>query len=337
MNSGEKISALVKLGEFIINIINEEDHPVYRQVFNQNQWFIREFVKTALLGLTNYLEPESLKSWIDSYHVTIRNPKDVGLVLAGNIPAVGFHDILCLLISDHRAYVKPSHKDIILPSLLISKLKEIEPKFEDKIFVVNTIENVTAVIATGSDNTARYLEAEYQKIPKLIRKNRSSIAVLQGNETGEDLHSLADDIFLYFGMGCRNVSKLFLPENYDLKLLMSILQSKKWMGDHQKFQHNYLHQKSLNHLVDASFIDGGFYLLQGSDKIISPICTIYYDYYKDVEGLLHQIFIHQEKIQTIVTRIPEIHNSVSFGKAQFPQLRDYSDGKDTLQFLIDLD
>jgi len=336
MNSREKISALVKLKGYITGIINDDDHPIYNQVLDQNPWFIKQFIQTAFKGLTVFLEPDSLESWIKSYRIDINNPKKVALILPGNVPMVGFHDLLCVLMSGHDAIVKPSHKDNILIPHLINKLIEIEPQFQDKMIVVNSIDNIAAVIATGSDNTARYIEANYKDIPKLIRKNKTSIAIIQGDETEEDLKRLSDDIFLYFGMGCRNVSKLYLPDNYDTNRLMLNFHAKQWMGRHQKFLNNYLHQKSFNQVVNSPFIDGRYFLLKESDKIFSPIGMIYYSYYKNKKWLLQDLLIHQEKIQTVVTRMSDIKNSIPFGEAQFPQLWNYSDGIDTMQWLLNL-
>jgi hypothetical protein len=211
-----------------------------------------------------------------------------------------------------------------------------EPRFESRIKIANSIEKVDAVIATGSDNTARYFKSHFQKIPHLIRKNRTSVAILDGKEKKEDLVGLSDDIFLYFGLGCRNVSKIYLPENYDPAFLISTLTDKQWLGEHPKYNHNYIYQKSILTILDHKFLDLGFSLFLESDKLVSPISVVYYAYYKEFETLKYSLKNVDDKIQTLVTKSPEFENAVNFGCAQFPDLRDYADQVDTLKFLLQL-
>ncbi len=336
MNVAEKIAALVKLGGYVDFLIQNGHNPLYQKASEQNPWFIPPFLKSSLSGISRYLQKDTLEKWIKGYPIAKHQRKNIGLILAGNIPLVGFHDLLCVLISGHKAHLKLSHQDEILMTALTEKLLEIESRFKDQIRKVSNLTEVDAIIATGSDNSARYFYSTCRNLPHLIRKNRTSIAVLDGNESEEELIGLADDIFLYFGMGCRNVSKIYVPGTYDLGSLCLKLKSKQRIIDHSKYHHNYVYQKSLSRITNMRFYDGGYYILEESEKLVSPISVVYYSRYKDLDSLSASLLFHQEKIQTIVSRIPKYKNAVPFGKAQYPELWDYADQVDTLDFLLNL-
>jgi hypothetical protein len=336
MNVVEKIAALVKLGEYVEEMTEQDHHDLILQASNENPWFISSFIKSALSGISKILRKDLLEKWMDRYSEGKHHNYDIGLILAGNIPLVGFHDILCVLLSDHIAHVKTSHQDHILVTGLIDKLLDIEPRFLDNIRIVDKLYEVNAVIATGSDNSARYFLSYYRNIPHLIRKNRTSIAILDGSESKRDLIGLADDSFLYFGLGCRNVSKIYLTENSVPESLIQAYQDKKWIGNHEKYHHNYIYQKSLLQMTNNEFYDGGFFLLERSEKLVSPVSVVYYSYYTDLNNLQDSLFWQNEKIQSIVTANPGIKNNVPFGKAQYPDPWDYADQVDTLEFLLQL-
>ncbi len=336
MNAGEKIAALVKLGEYVRQLVQIDHHDLFLQAENQNPWFITPFVKSALSGISLYLQKDNLENWIGQYKPGRRKDLKIGLILAGNIPMVGFHDLLCVLVSDHTAYVKLSHQDKILMRALINKLVEIDPWLGNRIRTVETLKEVDAVIASGSDNSARYFLSYYHKLPHLIRKNRTSVAILNGSENQDDLKALAEDIFLYFGLGCRNVSKIYLPINFDPEAFRSSFQNKKWIGKHLKYHHNYIYQRSISRMMNAKYFDGGFYILQKSEKLVSPISVLYYSHYTDLKNLQNSLALQREKIQTVVSGIPDLKNAIGFGKAQYPDPWDYADQVDTLEFLLQL-
>jgi len=336
MNTGEKTDALVKLGEYIDELILNDQNQVYKAACQQNPWFIPPFVNTALSGISHFLKKKTLAKWLEAYDLNTQKPKTIGLILAGNIPLVGFHDLLCVLFSGHCAHIKISHQDRVLIKHLLEKLYTIEPGFKTQIRLVTSIDKTDAVIATGSDNTARYFRAYFRHIPHLIRKNRTSIAILDGSETAEDLNGLSNDMFLYFGLGCRNVSKIYLPEKYKFDFLFSILENKKWLGDHPKFRSNYIYQKSCSRVLDMDILDGNFFLFLESDQLVSPVSAVYYSYYRDLDNVMDTLILHKDKIQSLVTKVPNIKNAVSFGRAQIPDPWDYADQIDTLAFLLQL-
>lgn len=336
MKVEEKISALAQLGDYIEHIYGQEPDDLFLQAESENPWFIRPFIKSALHGISRLLRKDHLEKWMGTYPAGRNRNYRIGLILAGNIPLVGFHDLMCVLLSDHIACVKPSHLDRVLITSLMTKLSEIEPRFGKRMQIMDSMKNPDAIIATGSDNSARYFSAYYRKFPHLIRKNRTSVAILEGNEHEEDLTGLSDDIFLYFGLGCRNVSKVYLPDNYDPAKLVRSLQSKNWMGDHSKYYHNYIYQKSLSRMINQETLDGGFFMMEKSEKLVSPVSTLYYAYYSNLRNLQISLSGQMEKIQSIVTGIPSFKNRVPFGRAQFPDPWDYADQVDTLNFLLHL-
>jgi hypothetical protein len=336
MTRGEKIGALVELGNYIDQWNPEDRDRVFRIASVENPWFIPPFIRSALSGISHFLKKDILRKWLMPYEPGLKSSKTVGLILAGNIPLVGFHDLLCVLFSGHLGILKLSHQDRVLMTHLVEKLVEIEPRFHEQIRIVSKIEGVDAVIATGSDNTARYFHAYYQHLPHLIRKNRSSVAILNEKETEEDLLGLSDDIFLYFGLGCRNVSKIYVPADYDFDFLFSFLKQKHWLSNHQKYLNNYNYRKSCATLLDQKVLDGGFFLFEESESLVSPISVIYYSYYDEMENLKNTFQLHQDKIQTLVTRSSFFKNAVPFGKAQFPDPWDYADQVDTMDFLVQL-
>jgi hypothetical protein len=332
MTLEQRISAFVKLGNHLSNLSDEAFETLALNARNENPWFTAENVKRSLTGITQYLKEDKLRQWTSAYTLNPAKPKKVALVLAGNIPLVGFHDLLCVLISGHHAQVKLSSKDSKLIQYLIKHLIWLEPGFEQTIIVKeNKLENFDAVIATGSDNSARYFEYYFGKYPNIIRKNRSSCVVLTGNESVEEIDALGEDIFSYFGLGCRNVSKAFVPEGYDLAKILSRWEAYKNIIHHHKYCNNYDYQKSILLVNLIPFLDNGFILLQENQKLVSPISVLYYEYYTDQADLENKLKEHSEKIQCIVgTQKPA---TIPFGSAQYPEVWDYADNVDSLKFL----
>lgn len=268
----------------------------------------------------------------------ISNPKSVGLVLAGNIPLVGFHDILCVFVSGHRSVIKLSDKDPFLLPLLLDFLKETDARIAD-YFTTTTgrLTDFDAVIATGSNNSARYFEAYFGKYPHIIRKNRNAVGILRGSETAEELRLLGDDIFQYFGLGCRNVSKLYLPKNYNFTLLLETLHERNEIVMHDKYKNNFDYNFTLLILNKIKYESNGCILMREADEIASPISMVYYEFYDNLKNLTQQLQAKKDEIQLVVAASPvENLPTFNFGDAQKPSLSDYADGVDTLQFLINL-
>jgi hypothetical protein len=333
MNIDQRLKAFAILGSSIKNIGQEEMQTLTLETRNENPWFTHDSVEMALKAIGELLNEDSLKKWVKNYNLS-SSPKRVALVLAGNIPMVGFHDLLCVLISGHRALLKLSSKDQFLMKWLINQLKEIEPAFSDQIEIVERLKDFDAVIATGSDNSSRYFEYYFAKYPHIIRKNRTSVGIITGSESEADLRALGKDVFTYFGLGCRNVSKLFVPDYYKFDRLFESWEVYADIINHHKYCNNYDYQKSILLVNRQDFLDNGFVIIQHSDKIVSPISVVYYDYYEDEIHLDERLKEVKDKTQVVVGNSP--FAEVTFGQAQYPGLDDYADNFDTMKFLTEL-
>jgi hypothetical protein len=331
MTTDERLAGLAKLGKYVNAIDEVELDGILLKVKNENPWFTPGSVKLALEGIRRYLDLAKMKKWMSVYHFVHSTSRQIALVMAGNIPLAGFHDLLCVLASGHAAMVKLSSKDSVLATFLVNKLIEIEPRFASFITLAERLKNFDAVIATGSDNSARYFHYYFGKYPHIIRKNRTSCAVLTGAETAEDLMLLGRDVFTYFGLGCRNVSKIFIPENFDPIRLI-----KSWgiyvdILHHHKYHNNYDYQKSILLVNKIPFYDSGFVILHENEKLVSPISVVYLERYQTEEQLAAKVSVVSEKIQCIVGK--NHPDYVSFGQAQSPEVWDYADRVDTMKFL----
>ncbi|GAB4132898.1 MAG: acyl-CoA reductase [Raineya sp.] len=330
MNLQERLIAFSELGKKLDFI--PENTKI--QARNQNKWFTKESIEQAFKGIKSYLQSEKLENWIKNYPVLNTTPQKVAVVMAGNIPLVGFHDFLCVLMSGHILLARPSSEDNILIRAVADLLVEIEPKFAEYIYFVDKVNEADKVIATGSDNTARYFAYYFAKKPHIIRKNRVSIALLNGKESKEDLQALGEDIFSYFGLGCRNVAKLYVPKDYPFTDFFEAIESFAEVKNHHKYFNNYEYNKAIYLLKPIPHLDNGFVLLSESKEVASPVACLYYEYYENEWDLQEKIAIHKEKIQCIVSQNASWNNSYAFGQAQKPELSDYADGIDTIQFLV---
>lgn len=328
MTREERISAFNQLGDKLANFNPEELTEIGYRAAAQNAWFTTENSLRAIQGITLMLDKEKLEQWLTKYPLDCDVPKIVGIVMAGNIPLVGFHDLMCVLLSGHFAAVKTSSQDTFLVKWIIDLLLEIEPRFKKSLEIRDRLTNIDAVIATGSDNTARYFEYYFKNIPNIIRKNRSSIAVLTGQESAEDLKNLGKDIFWYFGLGCRNVSKVLVPEEYQADFFFECIQEFEEVGNHHKYRNNYDYNKSIYLVNREPHLDNGFLLWRSSDTLVSPISVLFTQTYKNPLEIKTFIESNQEKIQCVVGK-----DYVPFGKAQQPEPWDYADNVDTLRFL----
>ncbi|MFO7259145.1 MAG: acyl-CoA reductase [Bacteroidota bacterium] len=335
MNFEERLRAFVLLGQRLTSIDSITLNSLYDRAGNQNPWFTSANVTTALTGVSRILRESDLRQWLSSYAIDReRAPKTIGLVLAGNIPLVGFHDILAVLITGNIALIKLSSKDSVLIEFVLQQLTDIEPRFGDRFSFTEQLKNFDAVIATGSDNTSRYFEYYFGKYPSIIRKNRTSCAILTGKETDQELDKLASDVFTYFGLGCRNVSKLWVPENYDFPALLDQWKKYEEIIQHHKYANNYDYQKAIALVNKTPFLDNGIVLLMETDKIVSPVSVLYYQYYQNENDLNEKLALVSDKIQCIVGSAPPA--TVPFGQAQFPGPGDYADNVDTVKFLLGL-
>lgn len=305
-----------------------------------NPWFTPQWVSLALTGISNMLEEEVLLRWLDSYQldtVQLKNPKTVGLVLAGNIPLVGFHDILCVLATGHRVLAKPSSKDERLIRSVAEVLTAIEPALGSRLtFTEDKLSGLDAVIATGSNNSSRYFEYYFRDVPHIIRKNRNGVAVLTGEETEQELAALGRDIFSYFGLGCRNVTKLFVPVGYDLTVLMAAMDAFTYLEEFHKYMNNVDYYRTIYLMNRQEFLDNGVLLLKEDDAIASPVGVVFYESYSEIASVEQQLKVRNEEIQCVVSVSEGIGASILPGTSQQPMPWDYADSVDTIMFLKEL-
>lgn len=343
----KRIKAFVKLGDFLrnINTLNpEQDNGSLRKLANEsymfNPWFTPDNVCTSIGNIGESLTEQSLNHWVEMYtHRLIqkRQSRRVGVVMAGNIPLVGFHDFLCVLLSGNKIIARLSSNDNQLLPAIASKLIEIEPGFADQIlFSEGKLENYDAVIATGSNNSSRYFEYYFRNVPYIIRRNRNGVAVLTGRETNIELNLLGQDIFLYFGMGCRSISKIFVPKDYPFDRLFQFIEKYNTVVDHNKYCNNYEYYKSIYLINGQKHLDNGFLLLKQDLAFASPPSVLFYDEYNHLKALNNDLLTMHDQIQCIVSHSAEISGAIPFGKAQKPELWDYADGVDTIEFLLNL-
>ena len=303
---------------------------------SHNGWFTPEQVKFSVQSWAKALTEDNLNQWLSNYDFSKIEPKKVGLVLAGNIPLVGFHDFLSVLISGHDVLVKTSSNDQHLLKFLAKYLIAIQPELNSKItFVEGKLEGFDAVIATGSNNTARYFEYYFKDKPSIIRKNRNSVAVLDGTETFEDLVGLGEDIFRYFGLGCRNVSKLFVPKDYNFDNFFKAMYEYRDVIQYEKYANNYDYNKAVFLMSNFQLLDNEFLTIKEDVSYASPISSVFYEFYENLEEITTRLNNDAEQIQCVVSK-NLIPNSVTFGQTQQPRLWDYADNVDTLAFLNNL-
>ena len=336
MNLFDRVNAFITLGNILRSLPEAEFQAIAKKAHQENGWFTEESVTLAMRGINVLLDGTRLKGWVSSYSLEPASPKTVGVAMAGNIPLVGFQDFLAVLISGHRLKYKPSSKDSVLLDYVQQKLIEIEPRFADYTTAGDHLKGVDAIIATGSDNTSRYFEYYFRDIPHIIRNNRVSCGVIQGGETASELVLLGEDIFGYYGLGCRNVSFVFVPQALELPSFLDHLKSFDRVLDNHKYTNNYTYQKSLAMLNQEPFLDTGFLLVKENKSLVSPVATLHYSVYKTLDELKSQLVRQQEKIQVVVSALGWYEGSIPFGTAQLPQVNDFADRVDTLRFLSTL-
>lgn len=332
MTLHQRIELLVQLGEYIQQN-NEEWQDAKQQATRANAWFIPEFTDRAAGNICQaFLQRSALQQWAAQYGIPETQPavKKVGIVLAGNIPLVGFHDFLAVFISGHAAVIKTSSKDEVLLKTLVQQLIRLNPAVKELVAFAELLKGCDAYIATGSNNTGRYFDYYFGRYPHIIRRNRTSVAVLDGLETQEELFLLADDIQLYFGLGCRNVTKLYVPKDYDFLPLLDALKKYDFLLDNHKYKHNYDYHLALLLMNSKYYMNNGNLVMTENGSPFSPVSQVHYEYYTDKAKLAEQLRDNAD-IQCIAG-----HHHIPFGQAQQPSLTDYADGVDTLAFLSKL-
>jgi hypothetical protein len=355
----ERIDAFVGLGEYLSAGLQDESRGLVRpegppEAFFRsgtlrelaaeagavNPWFTPSSIYQALTDTCRMLERDHLQEWTTMHgeaalegHLARR----IGTIMAGNIPLAGFHDFLSILISGHHFAGKPSGKDDRLLPFLAGRLVALQPAFGGRIsFAEERLGPVDAIIATGSNNTSRYFHRYFGKYPHIFRKNRNGVAVLTGNETAEELSSLADDIFLYFGLGCRNVAKLYVPGGYDFSRFFPALERYAVLIDHHKYANNYTYRRSIFLMNRVKHLDIGFLLLCQDQAFNSPLGVLHYETYADLAAVDRQLEANRQAIQCVVSSAPLSFHCTPFGLSQHPMLWDYADNVDTLKFLSNL-
>lgn len=331
MKIQERKDLLERLGAFMLSS-DEEWQAAKRKATGQNGWFTDEFISLSVSNIAReFLSSEALQSLIDRYEIgEPGEPKKVGIVMAGNIPLVGFHDLLCTFLSGHYAVIKPSSKDKVLPGFLVKKLKALNPAVAPYFTLAERLTGCDAYIATGSNNSASSFEYYFAKYPHIIRRNRTSVAILTGQETNAELEALADDVYLYFGLGCRNVTKIFVPRNYNFERLLKVFKKYNHLADYTKYKNNYDYNLAIHLLNKTPYMSNESLLLVEEPSVFSPIAQLNYAFYDDAEEL-KKTLRENEQIQCIVGG-----GNVPFGGAQKPAVCDYADGVDTMAFLQNL-
>lgn len=353
MTLDNRVKAFVSLGDFLKqfsgqgekqadnslnNLFYNDFNELIQSVHYNNGWFTEDNVRNAIGAISSSLNQDLLISWLSKYRKTISantQAKNVAVIMAGNIPMVGFHDMLCVLLSGNKFTGKLSSDDKLLLPYVAKILIAIEPQFANYIeFTEGQLKNIDAVIATGSNNSARYFEYYFGKYPHIIRKNRNSVAVLSGMESNEDLKLLGKDIFQYFGLGCRNVSKLFVPRGYKFDTFYESVFDFQYVVNNNKYGNNYDYNRTVYLMANnESLLDNNFLLLKEDPGYSSPIGVLFYEFYDEISALNQRLQNEKEQIQCIVSTSSKIDYVVPFGEGQCPKLDDYADGMDTMAFL----
>lgn len=331
MTLQERINLLFRLGQYMLSE-EAEWLSIKERAYLENPWFIPEFIEKSVQNIArNFLKPTFLQEWVNLYRFPDNPtfPKTVGLVMAGNIPLVGFHDFLCIFISGHSIVMKASSKDEVLIKHLVKKLYGWEITIQNQVSFAERLKGCDAYIATGSNNSSRYFSYYFGKYPNIIRKNRTSVAILDATETKEELEALADDIQLYFGLGCRNITQLFVPGNYDFIPLLNALRKYAHLMDYHKYMHNFDYHLALLIMGNRYYMNNDSIILTENESSFSPVSQVHYTYY-DTNQTLPNLEKNTE-IQCIVG-----HGYLPFGTSQSPLLTDYADGVDTMTFLREL-
>tara|TARA_B110000046_G_scaffold179074_1_gene207794 strand:- start:14933 stop:15988 length:1056 start_codon:yes stop_codon:yes gene_type:complete len=343
MELKQRIDAFVQLGSWLTDFLKFENlYQIENDYFSElsfavetakhkNGWFTQAEVRRSLEGIILMLQNKALQEWISTYKFKERK-LCIAVIMAGNIPAVGFHDFLAVLISGFSFVGKTSTQDELILPMLAKKLKSIEPNFGTMIrFTKDRLEKFDAVIATGSNNSARYFERYFGKYPNIIRKNRTSVSVIDNETTDDQLTHLGKDIFEYYGLGCRNVSKIYIPEKFEIDRFFKAIYSFGYVIENNKYANNYLYNQTVYLMNSQKLLDNNFVILKEDKNLHSPIGVIFYERYKNKADVMGYLSDNKEHIQIVVSS-----DKIDFGKGQSPTLTDYADNINTLNFLANL-
>jgi len=334
MTLQDRINTISELGLYLRKNFLEDHFDTIKLAIAKNPWFTVKSITNAVLSISDMVEKDMLNAWLNPY--TIKEPsasKNVLIIMAGNIPLVGFHDLLSVIIMGHNPVIKLSSNDNVLMPLIINIFIDLSPSNYNQIKFINEVKgrSFDAVITTGTDNSANYFKYYFKDAKRIIRKNRRSIAILDGSENSLQIKGLANDIFMYYGLGCRNVSKIYLPVGYDLNILFKSFYLHKHVIEHKKYGNNYDYNKAIYLMGNNKLIENGFILLKEDSSLYSPVAMLYYEYYDDINDVHSFIDKNIDKIQCIVSK-----KNIPFGNTQKPKLWDYADGVDTIDFLKQL-
>ena len=350
MNLDTKKSTLIALGEFFKDsVLYYKDNSyvssnktleqevvtatqLIDSVHSENGWFTKDSVVSVYEAWANSLEKDKVEQWLSKYNLESNENSKVGVIMAGNLPLVGLHDALSVIISGNVLHAKVSSKDRSLMMLVLKVIQKLIPNPEQVQFT-ERLKDIDSLIATGSDNSARYFDYYFKDKKRIIRKNRTSVAVLDGNESEEELNGLSHDIFRHFGLGCRNVTKLYVPKGYDLDHVFKALFHYQKIGNHNKYANNYDYNKAVYLLNKIELIENGFLLMKEDEGIHSPVGVLFYEFYDTIDDVNEIIENRKDELQCVVSNAP-LPQRVPFGKAQSPELWDYADGIDTIEFLL---
>lgn len=342
MLAGSIINIFTSLGNHCKDMSDNtigNDSSIYSN-FQSGSWHSEDNIRYALQSWHKILSEENIKKWLENYEIRPNHAKrQIGIIMAGNLPLVGLHDLLCTLAAGHSAVLKPAYQDRMLMLHLIEFLVANFPALEPRIKITDKIDvnDIDAIIATGSNNTARSIAYHFKSIPSIIRHNRNSLAIIDGNESENDFVGLSDDVFLHFGMGCRNVSMIFMPCNFDKNALFNALNKYSYIINNEKYKSSYLSQKAKHFLLKKDFVDHTFYLTRNQISLDAPPAVLNFAYYKNVQEALQFIHDNAQHIQCVVSNAKyESIETVPFGSTQCPVLQDYADGIDTMRFLLSL-
>ncbi len=341
MNINRRIELISNIGEFLKNYLDEDfDNStddklvkfkdIITKAQSKNPWFTDENIKVNLTYWSNKLTKHNLNKWLSKYNLNNISRKNIAIIMAGNIPLVGFHDFICVFLSGHNSVIKLSNSDNFILPFLTDLMKVSSERI---VYSDSFLKDYDGVIATGSDNTSRYFDYYFKNKGSIIRKNRNSIAILNGEESDDDLKSLSQDIFTYFGLGCRNVSKLYVPKNYNFDLFFNSIFGYKELINNHKYANNYDYNKAIYLMSEYKFLDNGFFIVKEGNEMHSPISTINFEYYDKVSILREKINLEDDNIQCIVSNI-EFKGKVDFGETQNPSLNQYADNIDVMSFLL---
>ena len=320
----------------------KSDDPELTKIIDQayalNRWFIPEFTRQAIDAIADeFLDEIKVREWLKAYTISDHGQKRVAIIMAGNVPLVGFHDLICVLASGHHAIVKLSDKDSLLTEFITSEWTRMEPSLSSRISFTDRLDQFDAVIATGSNNSSRYFEYYFKNHPHILRRNRNGVAVLNGHETNDDLRKLSKDIFLYFGLGCRSVSKVFVPEGYDFSEWNLVTADWKYLSDHNKYRNNLDYNYAIYIINQVPHIQLGHLILKEDEAIGSRIGCVHFAYYQDQGNLISELEAKRNEIQCLISNDPiDSWEHVRPGQSQYPALNQYADGVDTMHFLTTL-